>query len=502
MVTTDFSGPGRTLDNDGGSTELRRRLIARLRTRASGGVIRGRLTEVEPLSFRYADMEVSAFIRDHYDGPMVRLNGTKLLVLTAVITGVTYEAERVKRILREAAAYPLTSVCVTQLQSLDGRVGLLEVYSTHLAEQVTDEQLDLALRSMTQHYHHMPLAIGAFDLDELHAEKAQLRRRKEARHRRAAKNTKTTVPRTSELAVKKIQHESHGRACNAIDDDLITAALAELDKLVGLQEVKAQIRQLVAVAKFRAARQAQGAKLPPMAPHLVFVGNPGTCKTTVAGLIGRIYQALGLLKKGHVKVVGRGDLVAEFSGQTAPRTTKACREALDGILFIDEAYSLSEHRDSFGLEAIQTLLVEMEQHRGELAVVVAGYPEPMKDFLESNPGLKSRFDKTISFGDYSNDELVEIFISMASEQGLHLDHTARKELSSRVSQVTRARGFGNGREVRRWLDVAIEVRASRWMEGGTDSAENLNLLDAASIRAAFEQRVNGPKPSIRRVGYL
>lgn len=491
-----------TADAVGSFGELRRGLIIRLRARAAGAAVRGRLTEVEPLVFKYADMKVSAFIRHHYDGPMIRFSGTKLLVLTAVITGVPYHSARVNRILREGAAYPFTSVSVRRMQAHGGRVGLLEVYSTHIADQVTDQQLDLALRSMTQHYHHMPVALGALDLDELHEERAQLKRRKAAkiRGRVTAAKTSTSVKPRPDTPVYVTGSPS--TAGSPLDEKLLADALNELDKFVGLHEVKAQVRRLVAVAKFRAAREAKGVVLPPIAPHLVFVGNPGTCKTTVAGLIGKIYRALGLLEKGHVKVVGRGDLVAEFSGQTAPRTMQACKDAIDGVLFIDEAYSLSEHRDSYGLEAIQTLLVEMEQNRGKIAVVVAGYPEPMNDFLDSNPGLKSRFDSTITFSDYSNDELVDIFISMATAQGLHLDESARSELAARVSEVRRSKGFGNGREVRRWLDVAIEIRASRWVENGATPTENMDDLDEESIRSAFESQETEPTVPVRRVGYL
>lgn len=494
--------PSDTADALGGFGDLRRCLISRLRGRAAGAVVRGRLTEVEPLVFKYADMEVSAFIRHHYDGPMVRFNGTRLLVLTAVITRVPYDSARVNRILREGAAYPFTSVSVRRMQAHSGRVGLLEVYSTHLADQVTDQQLDLALRSMTQHYHHMPVALGALDLDELHEERAKLERRKAEKIRRSVTSVKTSssVKPLPDTPVRVTSSPSI--AGNAIDEKLLADALNELDKLVGLHEVKAQIKRLVALVKFRAAREAKGVVLPPIAPHLVFVGNPGTCKTTVAGLIGKIYRALGLLRKGHVKVVGRGDLVAEFSGQTAPRTMQACRDAIDGVLFIDEAYSLSEHRDSYGLESIQALLVEMEQHRGKLAVVVAGYPEPMKDFLDSNPGLKSRFDNTITFSDYSNDELVNIFISMTTAQGLHLNENARTELAARVSEVRRSKGFGNGREVRRWLDAAIEIRASRWVENGATPTEDMDNLDEESIRLAFESQETEPTVPVRRVGYL
>ena len=482
--------------------DLRRQLITRLRVRAAGAAVRGRLTEVEPLVFKYADMEVFAFIRHHYDGPMVRFNGTRLLVLTALITRVPYDSARVNRILREGAAYPFTSVSVRRMQAHSGRVGLLEVYSTHLADQVTDQQLDLALRSMTQHYHHMPVALGALDLDELHEERAQLERRKAAKIRRSVTSAKTSTSVKSRPDTPVHATGSPSTVGSPLDEKLLADALSELDKLVGLHEVKTQIKRLVALAKFRAAREAKGVVLPPIAPHLVFVGNPGTCKTTVAGLIGKIYTALGLLKKGHVKVVGRGDLVAEFCGQTAPRTRQACRDAIDGVLFIDEAYSLSEQRDSYGLESIQAILVEMEENRGRLAVVVAGYPEPMNDFLDSNPGLKSRFDSTITFSDYSNDELVNIFISMATAQGLHLDESARTELAARVSGVRRLKSFGNGREVRRWLDVAIEIRASRWVEKGATTTEDMDNLDEESIRLAFESQETESTVPVRRVGYL
>lgn len=482
--------------------DLRRRLITRLRARAAGGVATGRLTEVEPLIFTYADMEVSAFIRHHYDGTMVRFNGTKLLVLTAVVTGVLYESDQVDRILAEGAAYPLTSVRVARMQAHGGKVGQLEIYSSHIADQVTDRQLDLALRSMTQHYHHMPVTLGALDLDDIYKERARIRRRKQARLHRTAVAARTGSSSDRGEQTPGRREASTATSGGAVNEDLLADTLRELDELVGLREVKGQIKRLVALVRFRTAREAQGVKLPPIAPHLVFVGNPGTCKTTVAGLIGRIYKALGLLRKGHVNVVGRGDLVAEFSGQTAPRTTRACRDAMDGILFIDEAYALSEHRDSYGLEAIQALLVEMEQHRGRLAVVVAGYPEPMMDFLDSNPGLKSRFDNTITFNDYSSDELADIFVSMAAANGFELDERARTELRARVAEVSRPEGFGNGREVRRWLDAAIEFRAGHWMDNGANAAENMNTLDEESVRSAFQGRDSDAKFEPHAVGYL
>jgi len=234
----------------------------------------------------------------------------------------------------------------------------------------------------------------------------------------------------------------------------------------------------------------------------VFVGNPGTGKTTVAGLLGKIYKSLGILTSGHVKMVGRADLVGRYVGQTAPRVRSACRAAFGGVLFIDEAYSLSESKDSFGNEAIETLLVEMENHRGKFAVVIAGYPALMRSFVASNPGLQSRFDRQITFEDYTVAELVEIFLTFVKSQNLSLGDGALQTLERCVASATQGKDFGNGREARRWLEASVEAQARSWVErGGVDGAA-LNVLSAESITNGFKIIQTTSDAQTSRIGYL
>ena len=195
--------------------------------------------------------------------------------------------------------------------------------------------------------------------------------------------------------------------------------MAELDELIGLAPVKEQVRRLVAELKAEKIRTEAGMPVSDRSRHMVFLGNPGTAKTTVARLLARIYAQLEVLSNGHLVEVTRGDLVGEYIGQTAPRTTAKFNQATGGVLFIDEAYSLippDSGRD-FGHEAVATLLKLMEDHRDEVVVIVAGYPREMQRFLESNTGLASRFPKTLTFADYDADELVAIFQLIAEQAG-------------------------------------------------------------------------------------
>ncbi|MEY3690515.1 MAG: hypothetical protein RJB57_170, partial [Actinomycetota bacterium] len=197
-----------------------------------------------------------------------------------------------------------------------------------------------------------------------------------------------------------------------------TDTRGQLDRLIGLAPVKLFVRQQVALHRVRALRKDAGLVATSVSPHLVFTGNPGTGKTTVAKIVARMYKDLGLVSKGHVVVAERADLVANYVGQTAGKTRKICESAKGGVLFIDEAYSLStrhEHHD-YGREVIETLITFMEENRDDFAVVVAGYPEEMGAFIASNPGLASRFDRTVEFPDYSDLEMMEILGLMMKEE--------------------------------------------------------------------------------------
>ena len=235
--------------------------------------------------------------------------------------------------------------------------------------------------------------------------------------------------------------------------------LAELDALIGLERVKREVHRQVAILRVERLRAEAGMKSATITRHLVFTGNPGTGKTTVARLVSGIYKALELLSIGQLVEVDRSELVAGYLGQTAVKTAVVVAKAAGGVLFIDEAYSLTG--DQYGAEAVDTLVKEMEDRRDDLVVIVAGYPAPMLAFVAANPGLSSRFRTTIEFDDYTDDELVQILTLLADGSDFELTAEAVARFREVLAMTARGSTFGNGRFSRNTLEAAIGAHAWR-----------------------------------------
>lgn len=236
-----------------------------------------------------------------------------------------------------------------------------------------------------------------------------------------------------------------------------------LDKLIGLDTIKSDVKELTNFVKIQKTRKDAGLKSVPVSLHLVFTGNPGTGKTTVARIISKLYKNIGVLSKGQLVETDRSGLVAGYVGQTAIKTQELIKKAMGGVLFIDEAYALSQKDDAFGQEAIDTILKAMEDHRDDLVVIVAGYTEPMEKFINSNPGLKSRFNKYIEFPDYTIDELMEIFDMNCKKYDYVIEDDTKQHVKELISQRKLASNgnFANAREIRNLFEEIITNQASR-----------------------------------------
>ena len=302
------------------------------------------------------------------------------------------------------------------------------------------------------------------------------------------KLSKAALSKVNLQDIKKISGDEHRTSVNIeVDYDLLNESMKELDTLVGMIDIKNQIKELIKLVSYY--KEIGKNVLNEFSLHTVFTGNPGTGKTTIARIFGKIYKALGLLERGHMVETGKEGLVAGFVGQTAIKAQDVIKKAMGGILFIDEAYALAGKggQNSYGHEAIEVILKNMEDYRGKFAVIAAGYPDNMEQFMRMNPGLKSRFDRTIHFPDYSAETLYKILESMLAKEKLYADTNAEKNLKGYIHELHKKRNkyFGNARSMRKITEQALRNQNLRM--ANTESDKRTKEMQQTLIQQDIEK---------------
>ena len=301
------------------------------------------------------------------------------------------------------------------------------------------------------------------------------------------------VPAEKQESKEEPKSEAQEQPAEKIED-----IESELDRLVGLEGVKKEVHNLINLARVYALRKEHGLPNVEMSLHMVFSGNPGTGKTTIARLMARVYRSLGILSKGHLVEVDRSGLVAGYIGQTAVKTAEAVKKALGGVLFIDEAYALTGKSESdYGGEAIETLLKLMEDNRDDLVVIVAGYDGLMQEFVESNPGLSSRFNRYLHFDDYTVDEMLKIFELQLKKGQFLLTDNARAAVRDYIeASNTSSISFGNARGVRNIFERVLVQQANRLACAKSVSREMLLEISEEDVLAARREDTKLPESSV------